>query len=160
MMAAEAIVERELGIESGVRKQRTLYQAQGDARCTDLASEPQHALIDLALAFDVVRIDGEVLGLILRERVQLESQSWMSRADHGVRHVSAGRAEVARETQLRARRGPIGRVHAAREVGRVCRVLLRVCLDPALGAAVTRLALDAVDQLEARTATSGRHIVR
>ena len=113
----------------------------------------------LPLRCVVVGVDDVVRGLIRGVRLQLEAQTRMTGAHDRVRRESILGAEVTAQAHLRALQRLLRRIHATRDVVLVRRRLGRMTLDPLLRAAVTRLAADAVAQLELRAALVARHVV-
>ncbi len=159
MVAAVAVVERELGEHAAAVEHVRLQQREHATRALDLAGEPQVHAFDPALALVVVGIDDVVRGLVRGVRLQLEAQARMTGAHDRVRRESILRAEVTSQAQLRALQRQLGWIHAARDVVLVGRGLRGVTLDPLLRAAVTRLAADAIAQLELRPALVARDVV-
>ena len=123
-----------------------------------LAHRPDAHVVHRPLALDIGLVDDEMRRLGRGIGVELEAHARMARAHDEVRDEARVVAQMARQAFLGARFGLIGRIHAGGDVLGVGGAG-DVHAEPGLGAAVARLAADAVADLELGAAPVGRRVV-
>src|ERR1700686_2643289 len=110
MMAAEAIIEGELGHEPRGLGQIALQQREVALRVLELPGKPQVHFAYLALAPDIAGVPRmKVCRLVGTVGVELEGQPRMAGTHDGVRGELVARAQVTRQTALGAAQRLFGR---------------------------------------------------